>query len=233
MSENEEEVIVASAAYDVPTDNYEEFDQEIDPAKLGDKLVQSNSQKGLLREFQIYDRSHLLVSDGDITGDDVSHYRVNLAWVDAEPKHLKLIDWNWLYAALFFGTITATFVILAITQNLTMDYSMIGGTISFTITMLATLIFIYKLRDEFTFQSYFGGADLFVLENKRPTQTIFDNFFVSLQQAIDHAHAEKSVNDRLVGELKMCRRLRDEGVIDDEVYTAARAVIFKHEQYTA
>jgi hypothetical protein len=41
------------------------------------------------------------------------------------------------------------------------------------------------------------------------------------------------VEEQLVGELKMCRRLRDENIIDDAVYTAARTSIFKHQRYRA
>ena len=51
---NQEEVIIANAIFDAQADNYEEFDQEIDPAKLGDKLVQANTLKGTVREFQYY-----------------------------------------------------------------------------------------------------------------------------------------------------------------------------------
>ncbi len=42
-----EEVVFASAAHDVSADNYEEFDQEIDPSKLGLKLIQKS--KGICR----------------------------------------------------------------------------------------------------------------------------------------------------------------------------------------
>ena len=72
---------------------------------------------------------------------------------------------------------------------------------------------------------------IFLIENKKPSQQAFDSYFISLQQSIDKAQASISVSDRLVGELKMCRRLRDEGIIDDEAYTIARTAIFKHEQY--
>jgi len=87
------------------------------------------------------------------------------------------------------------------------------------------------MRNEYIFKSHFGGARLFLIENKKPDQKKFDSFFISLQQAIYKSKARISVSDRLVGELKMCRRLRDEGIIDDKTYTVARTAIFKHEQY--
>jgi len=231
--ETDEEMIVNDVALGFSADNYDELDEQIDPAKFGVKLVQSNSQKGTLREFQIYDQSRLFVSSGNIKGEPSQKYRINLAWVHPEPHHNKLVDWNWLVAALVFGGLSIMFLVLGLLEMLAIDYCMIGGSISFTLTLLATLIFIYKLRNEFTFFSRFGGADLFVLENKRPSQRIFDGFFIELQQAIEQAQHTESVTDRLVGELKMCRRLKDDGIIDEDTYTNARTAIFQHEQYRA
>ena len=50
---SEDEVIISGIPLDVPSDNYDEFDQEIDPAKLGKKLVQQNTLKGTEREFRV------------------------------------------------------------------------------------------------------------------------------------------------------------------------------------
>ena len=72
---------------------------------------------------------------------------------------------------------------------------------------------------------------LFLIENKKPSQQEFNNFHKDILVAIDKAQTHMSVSDRLVGELKMCRRLRDEGIIDSTTYIIARAEIFKHEQY--
>lgn len=232
MSETDEEVIVANAVLG-GHENYEEFDQQIDADKLGEKLVQTNRQKGSLRELQLYDHRYLLISDGDIDGANTRKYRVNLSWVSAEPTHERFIDWKWLYLSIAMGSITSVFVILAVLGELTMDYAMIGGTISLTLTALTTLIFLYRRRDEFTFRGYYGGAGLFLMENRRPTQRIFDAFFVGLQQAIDHSKQNMGTAERLVGELKMVRRLRDEGVIDNREYESTRALIFKHESYSA
>jgi hypothetical protein len=229
----EEEVIVANAALGDDGDNYEDVEQQIDPAKLGDKLVQANNQKGFIRELQLYDGRYLLIREGSIDAQDRRQYRVNLAWVSSEPQYTRLVDWKWLYISLLLGAITATFVILAITHKLTMDYSMIGGTISLTLTVLTSLIFAYRLRDEFTFTGFYGAAAWFLMENKRPTQQVFDMFFVQLQQAIDNAKRDLSVNERLIGELKSCRRLRDEGIISEDAYTETRTAIFSHEQYKA
>ena len=158
-------------------------------------------------------------------------FHVNLAWLSSEPEHNKVIVWKWLYAALGTGTLAGLSLYLGILELVNPVYCMMAGTITVTIALICSLIFIYLMRDEFIFKSHYGNAKLFLIENKKPTQQEFDLYFIKLQQAIDKAQTQMSVSDRLVGELKMCRRLRDEGIINDDSYTIARTAIFKHDQY--
>jgi len=226
-----EEVIIGSAVYDVPADNYEEFDQEIDPAKLGEKLVQTNTLKGTRRQYQLYAANYLLLNFTEKERAKEKQFCVNLAWLTSEPDRNKVIVWKWLYAALGATALAALFVYLGISETVAPVYCMIASIISIAATLICTLIFVYLMRDEFIFKSRYGDARLFLIDNKKPSQQEFDRYFISLQQAIDIAQANIPVSERLVGELKMCRRLRDEGIIDDEAYTIARTAIFKHEQY--
>ena len=227
MSDNE--VIISGIPLDVPSDNYEEFDQEIDPAKLGKKLVQQNTLKGTEREFQPYADAHLLL---DVKKKKKQqNYRVNLAWLSPQPRHNKVIVWKWLYAALGAAAVTGLFLFLAVQDILKLEYSAVAGTVSLTASLILGMFFIYKMQDEFIFTSNFGKIDMFLIENKKPSQDEFDSFFINLQQGIERAKKNIPVTDRLVGELQMCRRLRDEGIIDDGTYTVARTAIFKHKQY--
>lgn len=228
---DEDEVIIASAAYDVPVDNYEEFDQKIDAKKLGDKLLQRNTLKGTVRQLQFYSDKHLLLSIVKKKNAEAEKFRVNLACLSSEPIHQKIIVWKWLFAALLAATFSGLFMFFAINETIKQEYSVVAGTVLLTAALILSLIFIYQMRNEYIFTSQFGGAHLFLIENKKPEQEIFDNFFINLQQAIDKSKTEIPVSDRLVDELKMCRRLRDEGIIDDQAYTVARTRIFKHEQY--
>lgn len=227
----DEEVILANAILEVPADNYEEFEQEIDPAKLGEKLVQTNTLKGTRRKYQLYGSNYLLLDFKEKKRAQEKQFCVNLAWLSSEPERNKVIVWKWLYAALGAAALAAVFVYLSVSEILAPEYGMIAGSITIAVTLICALIFIYLMRDEFIFKSRYGDARLFLLENKKPSQQEFDRYFINLQQTIDKAQAKISVPDRLVGELKMCRRLRDEGIIDDETYTTARTAVFKHDQY--
>lgn len=226
-----EEVVFASAEHEVSADNYEEFEQEIDASKLGLKLIQQNPLKGSIREYQFYDNSHLLLNLVAKKSAKEKKFRLDLAWLSSEPEHNKIIVWKWLHYALTAGVLAGLFLYLGIEQVFEPDYFYIAATIALTTTLIFALTFIYCMRDEYFFKSYYGNAKLFLIENKKPEQSEFDGFFICLQQNIDNAQSKLSVIDRLVGELKMCRRLKDEGIIDDETYTAVRTTIFKHDQY--
>ena len=226
-----EEVIIGSAVYDVPADNYEEFDQEIDPTKLGEKLVQSNTLKGTRRQYQLYGANYLLLNLKEKERAREKQFCVNLAWLSSEPEHNKVIVWKWLYAALSAAALASLFIFLSVSEILAPIYGTIAGSITIAATLICALIFVYLMRDEFIFKSHYGDARLFLLENKKPSQQEFDRYFINLQQAIERAQSDISVPERLVGELKMCRRLRDEGIIDDETYINTRTAVFKHEQY--
>lgn len=228
-----QEVIIAGAVFDVPGDNYEEFDQELNPEKLGDKLIQTNPLKGSVREYQFYTYKHLLVNFIEKKNARAKKFRINLACLSSEPEHSKIIVWKWLYYALAAGALAILCLFLAISQTAKLEYCIIAGTITLTTALICVLIFIYLMRDEYVFKGRFGNAKLFFLENKKPNLSAFNIFFIGLQQNIDKTQSSIAVKDSLVNELKMCRHLKDNGIIDDKIYTAARTAIFKHEQYKA
>jgi hypothetical protein len=226
-----EEVIIYDTLFDVPSDNYEEFDQQLDETNLGGKLAQKNVLKGTVREFQFYADNHLLLNCVTNKKKAAKKFRINLAWLSSEPEHYKVIAWKWLYAALGSGALAALCIFFTLNETIDITYGAVAATILVSATLIFALIFIYHMRDEYIFKSCFGGTKLFLMENKQPEQSSFDQFFINLQQTIDKSQHKLSITERLVGELKMCRRLRDEGIIDDAAYTASRTIIFKHEQY--
>ncbi|MDT8451308.1 MAG: hypothetical protein RQ936_01025 [Gammaproteobacteria bacterium] len=230
---NNNEIIIESAAFDVSSDNYESFDQAFDPSKLGEKLVQENARKGTVREYQLYASRHLLLNFTGKKKAAGKKFRVNLAYVSAEPAHIKVIQWNWLYGVLVSAALLGLFIFLGIEEVFNLEYCLIGAAITSTTSAISTLIFIYLMRDEYIFRSRFGNIELFLMDNGKPNQKEFDEFFTRLRDAIKHVQLKQSVADGLVEELKMCRRLKDEGIIDEARYTLARTAIFKHKQYQA
>lgn len=230
---NSKEIIMESTVMDVSADNYDEFDHELVPEKLGKKLVQENRLKRTMREYQIYGPTHLLLNFIEKKKKAPINYRVNLTYLTSKPEHLTVTVMEWLYGAIAAGVMTILLIVFAIYGFITIGNSFIAGSVTLSITLICVFIFVYLKRDEYIFRGAFGGLPLFFLENSKPDQLTFDSFLVDFQQIIGKQHSKMSVMDRLVGELKMCRRLKDEGIIDDDAYTSARTAIFKHKEYKA
>lgn len=228
-----EEVVISDVSLDVSTDNYEEFDQEIDHSQLGDRLVQNNALKGSHRQFRFYRSGYLLLDVLEKKNATAKKFHLNLAWLSSEPEHHKRIVWKWLIASVTALIAATLFFYLNYTDMLPAIYGLTGGVLSLSGSLIFALIFIYQMRDEYVFYSHYAQVRLFLMENRKPDQTAFDNFFVQLQQRIEMAQANIPVAQRLVGELKMCRRLKDENIIDEDSYTRARSMIFRHKQYKA
>ncbi len=175
----DEEVIIANALLDVPADNYEVFEQEIDPAKLGEKLIQTNTLKGTRREYQLYTSNYLLLNFIERKHAKEKKFRVNLALLTSEPEHNKVIVWKWLYWAFTAGAVAGLSLYLGISETVKPLYCLLAGTIAVTISLISSLIFVYLLRDEFIFKSRFGDVRLFLIENKKPSQQEFDQYFIT------------------------------------------------------
>ena len=228
-----EQVIIESAGgFDTTSDNYEEFDQELDPAKFGKKLCNSNVMRGSYNELQLYDTTHLFVRNRAKKHSPEKSYRVNLAWCSPEPEHFRLVVWKWLYISIAFFVLLAVDIILGAREVIPMMPAIYAGIPLLTLATIFLLVFFYCQRDEFIFHSNYGDTPLFMIENRKPKQDEFDRFFVELQQDIERLQSRAAIRDKLVGELQMCRRLKDAGIITEQAYTDVRTRIFRHEQYS-
>ncbi len=230
-SKANEEVIVANAALGFGDDNYDEFDAELNPAKLGESLLQVNSLKAVNHRFQLYDGKHLLI--------DVEHkkkrrqFRVDLALLNAEPVHHRVIEWKWLAISLAGICILVLAIFLVVRQLLGVEIGIALGVVGLGDALLFFAIFLYRMQDDYIFHSRFGGARLFVMENKKPDLRQFEDFLGMLEQRIHKLWRNITIEAALISELKMCRRLRDTQIINEASYTRARTAIFRHERYKA
>jgi hypothetical protein len=100
-----------------------------------------------------------------------------------------------------------------------------------TFSMLSMLIFYYRTQDKLIYSSFIGNIPLFEVSNHKSGNQEFDLFLVKLRQHIQSAQEKMSMHQRLVGELKDLRRIRDEGKITNEQYETARNIIFRHEAF--
>ena len=111
------------------------------------------------------------------------------------------------------------------------DYIVIVAVLLGTFSMISMLIFYYRTQDKLVYNSFFGNIPLFEISNHKSGNKEFELFILKLRQHIKSAQDRMSMHQRLVGELKDLRRIRDEGKITNEQYDSARNIIFKHEAF--
>ena len=79
-----------------------------------------------------------------------------------------------------------------------------------------------------------AGVPLIELDFNKPGRYEFEAFTDRLEAYIRKAQSSGLNNrQRLAGELKDTRRLKEAGLLSEETYANSRALIFKHKEFSA
>ena len=106
--------------------------------------------------------------------------------------------------------------------------SVLSGFLGFGLLLSAYI----KSYSKTVFRSYASRVPLLTLSHKS-TQKNYKKFVSALQKSIVLAHKQNNITlqDRLVGEMKDLRRLKNAGVIKENVYNQAQSAILTHKHY--
>ena len=210
-----------------------EFDDDahLKPEHVNIAYVQEQKFKGVMRTFKIFNDTQLHYTLKSFRHKDNRRHRVNLSYVNIAPEREVRVAWNWLSTA--FATIVWSMLLfyVGLYTQYKADYIVIVAILLGTFSMLSMLIFYYRTQDKLIFKSFIGNIPLFEVSSHKSGNKEFELFLARLRQHIESAQARLSMHQRLVGELKDLRRIRDEGKISNEQYESARHVIFKHEAF--
>jgi hypothetical protein len=206
-------------------------DVHLKPEHVNIIYVQEQKFKGVKRAFKIFNDTQLYYMQKSFRHKENTKHRVNLNYVDIKPGRECTVAWRWLSTA--FATIVWSMLLLyvGLFTQYKADYIVIVGVLLGTFSMISMLIFYYRTQDKLIFKSYVGKIPLFEVSNHKPGNQEFDTFMETLRQHIKHAQGRLTMHQRLAGELKDLRRIRDEGRISNEDYESARNTIFKHEAF--
>jgi hypothetical protein len=84
------------------------------------------------------------------------------------------------------------------------------------------------------YRSIAAGVPLIELEYNKPNRQEFEAFTDRLEAYIRKAQSSgMSTQQRLAGELKDIRRLKEAGLLSEETYANSRTLIFKHKEFSA
>ena len=210
-----------------------EFDDDahLKPERINVAYVQEQKFKGVRRTFKVFNDTQLHYTLKSFRHKDNAKHRVNLGYVNIQPDRECTVAWSWLSTA--FATIVWSMLLfyVGLFTQYKADYIVIVAVLLGTFSMLSMLIFYYRTQDKLIYRSFIGNIPLFEVSNHKSGNQEFDIFMKKLGQHIQHAQDKMSMHQRLVGELKDLRRIRDEGKISNEQYESARNVIFTHEAF--
>jgi len=157
-------------------------------------------------------------------------YLLSLNGLTQEPRRVVHMPWKWLFIALVglvFGGLW--FVLAAITGDMFANFRWPGLILGLSVAMLSVGIFFIKMERKDVFVSPHAGVALVEFVVNRPSKSQYREFIEMLVNAIQQNEAERglSLQKQLAGEMRMLRRLKDEGVLDNDVYDQAKMSILQ------
>jgi hypothetical protein len=212
-------------------------DSEVVPDKITHEYVQRNSVKGILREFSLFDDIYLYCSFKyfnlkKFKSKQLQKHRIDLTYIDSKPAKSVRITWKWLLWSVV--TIAASALVIYIGEFSDMSFThqaiLPVGILLGTFGFVSFLLFYYKSYNNVIYRSYVGRVTLIELAHK-PRDNNYKEFIDVLEESIYKAQHRNgiTIKDRLVGEMKDMRRLRDAGIISEKKYKQAQTRIFDHE----
>lgn len=208
-------------------------DEHITPERINSEYVQEQRFKGVKRRFQIFNDTQLYYSLKSFKHKDNKQHRINLSYVNAQPERECVVAWKWFSTAIATIVLSMLLLYVGVFTQYKADFIVIVGVLLGTFSMLAMMVFYYQTQDKLIYRSSVADIPLFEVANHKPGNKEFDTFTITLRKYIELGQASMSMHQRLVGELKDLRRIRDEGTISNQQYESARTIIFKHEAYQA
>jgi hypothetical protein len=212
-------------------ENYEDFDNRLDPRQLSPEFVQQNRLKGRYHKYEIY-REHYIFQSVKRYRDKVeTNYRVNLAWLDPKPEIVQKVEWKWASSALATAIWAVVLFYVAYFSQLQTEYVDSAAILMSTLTVISLCMFMYSNEHKLVFNSYLSNVPLIELEVNKPDKASFDGFVRDIRSGIYAGWQDKDIQQMLVGEMRELRRLRDAGILTEEAYLNARTAIFNHREY--
>lgn len=214
-----------------------EFDETasvIIPGKTNHQYKQKSRFKGITHFFKMYNDIYMHITTRSIVNKSNAATRINLTFLNPEPIRQKFFAWNWLYAAMVACLLGVQLIYFGEFSDFDMahPYMLPIGTVLVVAGLLLTQVFYYRTQDKMIYKSLVGQVPLIEVFY-RPEQSVYRVFTGVLKLHIVQAQQRSGLNmkHRLRGELSDLRRLSEEGVITNEDYEQARALIFKHKEY--
>ena len=189
------------------------------------ELRQEVRSKGIADRFAVFNDTFLYVSQKK-NGKSIRRFQISLAYLDEDPKGKKMVAVGWLKAAIAL-LLLAQVMLFTPWQDffpLIGSIHLVVGTGMITLAVILFMAMLYTSYNKLIFHTEGGGVPLVYLYRNRPDKKTFAEFRDYLGEQIRYAHqtASQMGDVRRASLMRVHRHLRDEGVIDANLYDKAK-----------
>lgn len=207
------------------------YEEDVVPTVVNHKLHQALKVKGYEGTFTIFNERYLFVIVQTFFS-KAKKYWFNLTYLDPNPKRRLQISWPWLITTLTLIGIGGLLFLFRDTsiQPLSIEPTLPILLLLGVLGLASFLTLLYRSEDKLVFCSQYGRTNLLELSYKNPNAMEFQSFVRELVHRIAQAKKESLQNEaeRLAGELREHRRLRDGGVLPNKTYEKTKANILSY-----
>jgi len=198
------------------------------------QLSQVSYLRAQTSHYTIFDRRFLSVYRKHFGG-KARQYWVDLALIDSTPHFFVKNDRHSLYTSGGMLGLCAILTLASVFSRMPW-YAHTWSPLtllSLCAAVIALLVFVHRSQNLVRFHSQNGDAVLLEMYNNAPNRREFEVFARELVQHIQAAQRSdrRKLDQKLGAELREHRRLRDQGILSEEVYAGARdKILRRHRQ---
>ena len=157
-------------------------------------------------------------------------YSVDILSLKDKSETVFSIAWKWLAGSISF-LIFMLLLLKILPLYLNENKNIYLGMILLSGVLGSILCFIQFWKHTFKKQIFYSRnahVPIIILNSGKPTKKIFSSFISLIEERIKtfHEHMNLTEDKQLVGEMKMLRRLSDDGVISKKDYESAKTKLF-------
>jgi len=211
------------------------FEENVDEIReVHARFLQDSTFKGIRREFAIVNKHHLIQSLRSFKNKRGRTHRINLKFVRQTPVRNRQFAWRSLQVSAACFVLSAIPACVWYYTTFNSYYLIVASLLLAVAGVIALLLFFYRSRDTHVYHSAVAGVPLIELDHNKPNRQEFEAFTDKLEAYIRKAQSSgMSKQQLLAGELKDLRRLKDEGLLNEETYANSRTIIFRHKDFSA
>ena len=207
-------------------------DAELELDKLICKYNQTSSIKGITRKFALYDKTHL-IQQKDSHFNKLPEHRIDLTFLDPEPTKHLFISWRILLTGVaLLGIAIVLFLFKGQIESLLAgQFVLLTAVLLATAGLISVLVSVYRSYSILVYHSDTGKVPLLVITHK-PRDKNYQKFIAILDKCINYSRNRNGISeqDRLRGEMKDLRRLKELGILSEDTYNEAQQKILANIQ---